>query len=72
MPFSTTLLDPEDIMLNEISQRKKNIDDITYMCNLKNKLVTIKKQTHRYREQTSGYPWGRGEGYGTDRIGAGH
>ena len=25
-----------------------------------NKLVNItkKKQTHRYREQTSGYPWG--------------
>ena len=36
-------MDPEDIMLNEISQRKKNIDDITYMCNLKNKLVTTKK-----------------------------
>ena len=28
-----------------------------------NKLVNIrKKQTHRYREQTSGYQWGRGRG----------
>ena len=35
LPFSTTWMDPEDIMLSEISQRKKNINDITYMCNLK-------------------------------------
>ena len=29
-----------------------------------NKLVNItkKKQTHRYREQTSGYQWGEGRG----------
>ena len=29
-----------------------------------NKLVnkTKKKQTHRYREQTSGYQWGEGRG----------
>ena len=29
-----------------------------------NKLVNIikKKQTHRYREQTNGYQWGRGRG----------
>ena len=24
--------------------------------------VTKKKQTHRYKEQTSGYPWGEGKG----------
>ena len=31
-----------------------------------NKLVNItkKKQTHRYREQTSGYQWGEGRGEG--------
>ena len=56
-------MDLEVIMLSEISQRK--INDITYMWNLKkyNKLVNItkKKQTHRYREQTSGE---RGEGRG--------
>ena len=40
--------------------------DITYMWNLKkyNKLVNTmkKKQTLRHREQTSGYPWGEGNG----------
>ena len=31
--------------------------------------VTKQKQTHRYREQTSGYQWGeeRGEGQGRGR-----
>ena len=28
------------------------------------RLITKKKQTHRYREQTSGYPWGGGKGEG--------
>ena len=34
-----------------------------------NKLVNItkKKQTHRYREQTSGYQWGEGRGERQDR-----
>ena len=34
-----------------------------------NKLVkkTKKKQTHRYREQTSGYQWGEGRGEGQYR-----
>ena len=26
--------------------------------------ITKKKQTHRYREQTSGYQWGEGRGEG--------
>ena len=46
-------------MLSEISQREedKYYNDITYMWNLKHKLVNItkKKQIHRYKEQTSGY-----------------
>ena len=30
-----------------------------------------KKQTHRYREQTSAYQWGRGEGqYGGRGVGS--
>ena len=29
--------------------------------------ITKKKQTHRYREQISGYQWGEGEGVGQDR-----
>ena len=56
-------MDFEGIMLSEISQRQIPCD-ITYMWNLKkyNKLVNITKQqqTHRYREQTSGYQWGGG------------
>ena len=36
-----------------------------------NKLVNItkKKQTHRYREQTSGYQWGEARGEGQNRFG---
>ena len=41
------------------------------MWNLKkyNKLVnkTKKNQTHRSREQTSGYQWGEGKGEGKDK-----
>ena len=29
--------------------------------------MTKKKQTHRYREQTSGYQWGEGRGKGQYR-----
>ena len=43
------------------------------MWNLKelNKLVNItkKKQTHRYREQTSGYQWGEGREKGQYWVG---
>ena len=30
--------------------------------------ITKKKQTHRYREQTSGYQWGEEKGEGQDRA----
>ena len=35
-----------------------------------NKLVNItkKKQTHRYREQTSGYEWGEGRREGQHKV----
>ena len=53
-------MDLKSIMLSEISQIEKD----KY-----NKLVTItkKKQTHRYREQISGYLWGEGWGEGQYR-----
>ena len=58
LPFSATWMDLEDIMLSEISQRKKiNVRYHLYMKSKKyNKFVNIakKKQTHRYREQTGG------------------
>ena len=58
---------------NKSDRERQILYDITYMWNLKkyNKLVnkTKKKQTHRYREQTSGYQWGRGKGGGTIGVG---
>ena len=39
LPFATTWMDLEDIMLSEISQTEKQIlYDITYMWNLKSKI----------------------------------
>ena len=57
-------------MLSEISQTEKDkYCMISLICgNSKkyNKLgnITKKKQTHRYREQISGYQWGEGRGRG--------
>ena len=48
--------------MKEVRERQI-LCDITYMDSKKyNKLVNItkKKQTHRYREQTSSYQWGEG------------
>ena len=62
-------MDLEGIMLSEISQTDKDkFCMISHMWNAKkyNKLVnkTKKQQTHRYREQTSGYQHGEGRGVG--------
>ena len=36
MPFATTWMDLETLILNEVSQKKRQIPyDITYMCNIK-------------------------------------
>ena len=71
LPFAATWMDLEGIMLSEMSDRERQIlYDITYHLYVEskkyNKLVNItkKKQTHRYREQTSGYPSGKGRGRG--------
>ena len=57
-------------MLSEISQRKINtVQSQLYVKSKKyNKLVNIteKKQTDRYKEQTSGYQWGEERGDGQD------
>ena len=54
-------MDLEASMFSEISQTEKQIlYAITYMWNLKNKTNEYNKtttQTHRYREQASGYQW---------------
>ena len=56
------------------SDRERQIQyDITYMWNPKkqSKLVDVtkKKQTHRYREQTSSQQWGEGSGEAKYRVG---
>ena len=63
-------------MLSEISQRKTNTVRYHFYVESKkyNKLVNItkKKQTHRYREQTSGYQCGWGgviEGCWSESLG---
>ena len=70
LPFAITWMDLKGIMLSEMSQRKTNtVCYHLYVDSKKEKLVNItkKKQTHRYREQTSGYCWGEGKGEGQDR-----
>ena len=63
-------------MLSAISQTQKDLLSIyvfTYMWNLKkvfneyNKIETQNIENHRYREQTSGLPVGRGGWCGQDR-----
>ena len=59
LSFATTWMDLDGIMLSEISQRKKIPYDSTHMWKLKKikKKHTNRikwKQTHRYREYTSG------------------
>ena len=57
-------------MLNEISQTEKDKYGITYMLNLKNKLVNIKKikKSHRYRV-TRAYQWEEGRGRSKTLVG---
>ena len=61
LPFAATWMDLEGIILSEIRQRKTvTVWYHLYVESKKyNKLVNIKKQkqTHRHKEQTSGYQW---------------
>ena len=50
---------------NKSDRERQVLYDITYIWNQKNTTnqpvdVTKKKQSHRYRERTSGYQWGEG------------
>ena len=48
LPFVTTIMHLEGIMLSEISQKNKIPYDFTYMWNLKNKQMTSKRETHKH------------------------
>ena len=56
MPFAATWMDPEIIVLSEVSQTKTNTmisHDITPLWNLRNctmSLFTKQKQIHRHRK----------------------
>ena len=76
MPFATKWMNLEGIRLSEVSQRKTNA--VCYHLYVESKkqrkLVNIKKkkkekkQTLRYRDQTSGYQWGEEGQEEQDRI----
>lgn len=69
MPFETTWIDVEGIILSEVKQteKKKILYDFTFMWDLK-----IKQQAHRYRDRLAvarGRSWALGEmGEGTQRY----
>ena len=62
------------VLLSEISQTEKD-NTVRYHLYVEpkkyNDLVNItkKQQIHRYREQTSGYHWGKGRGRGNIGVG---
>ena len=71
LPFATTWINLEGIMLSEISQTERDkYSMLLLICGsqkIKQMHITKQKQMHRYREQTSGYQWGKGKGDGQDR-----
>jgi len=50
LPFAMTWMEPESIMLNEISQRKTNTYDFTHMWNLRNKTNNQREKKNRKRQ----------------------
>ena len=72
LPFATTWMDLEGIILSEISHTKTNT--VCYHLHVKSKRynkgmnITKQKQICQYREQTSGYELGEGRGDGQERC----
>ena len=59
MPFAATWMDLEIIILSKSGREREISYDITYMLNLKSKMIqmnlfTKQKQTYRHRKQISG------------------
>ena len=68
-PMAATCLDLEIIILSEVSQTEKDKCQRYHLyAESKNgtNLFKKQKQTHSRREQTSGYP--RGKGQGRDKL----
>ena len=56
-----------------VKKRKINLYVIIYILSQKIRqtsvyILTKQKQTHRYREETSGYQWGEGRGRGEIEV----
>ena len=65
MPFAATWIQPEIIMLSEVSQKEKDkYHMISFICGIYNmtqvNLPMKQKQTHRHREQTCSCQGGGG------------
>ena len=61
--FTTVWIDLEIIILSKSNRERKVSYDITYMWNLKKKIIKMNlfikpKKTHRHRKQTYGYQRG--------------
>ena len=75
MPFAATQMDLEGLLLSGTSQTQKDMNTIWYCLYVETKKydklinITKRKQTHKCREQISGYQWGKEEGKGSIRVG---
>ena len=63
MPFAATWVDPEIVILSEVSHtEKEKYRMISLICGIYKEMIQMNlftKQKHRLREQTYGY-WGEG------------
>ena len=67
MPFAATWMDLEIVIPSEVSQKEKD-KCISLTCGIY-KNITEQKQTHIYREQTSGCQSEKGKGEEQDKVG---
>ena len=72
MPFTATRMQPEILILSEVSQKKKDkYYMLSLICGIKNmvqmNLSTKQEQIHKHREQTCGCQGGGGREW--DRLG---
>ena len=70
LPFGEASMDPDNIMLSEITQRKTNVM-VSLICGIKKIQLNVyerKKQTHRRGKQIHDYQRGQGKGEVQIRI----